>query len=103
MSDARPPACDALRAFTADDATALKAAARTFPKTPFYDVEEKLAARAPDDAPTPAGRAPAREEPSTLERVLASHVTKTVAVTVAGAITRGIMGALLGPPRRRRC
>src|SRR5215470_7261039 len=32
----------ALRAFTADDEKALKAAARTFPKTPFYDVEETL-------------------------------------------------------------
>jgi DNA helicase HerA-like ATPase len=32
----------ALRAFTPDDAKALKAAARTFPKTPFYDVEETL-------------------------------------------------------------
>src|SRR4030095_14863776 len=29
----------ALRAFTADDEKALKAAARTFPKTPVYDVE----------------------------------------------------------------
>jgi len=32
----------ALRAFTPDDATALKAAARTFPKTEFYDVEQVL-------------------------------------------------------------
>jgi hypothetical protein len=32
----------ALRAFTADDAKALKAAARTFPKTDFYDIEETL-------------------------------------------------------------
>lgn len=32
----------ALRAFTADDETALKAAARTFPRTPWYDVEELL-------------------------------------------------------------
>jgi uncharacterized protein len=32
----------ALRAFTADDEKALKAAARTFPKTPFYDLEETL-------------------------------------------------------------
>src|SRR6185369_4676187 len=32
----------ALRAFTPDDEKALKAAARTFPKTPFYDVEETL-------------------------------------------------------------
>jgi hypothetical protein len=32
----------ALRAFTEDDDTALRAAARTFPKTSFYDVEETL-------------------------------------------------------------
>ena len=32
----------ALRAFTADDQTALAAAARTFPKTDFYDIEETL-------------------------------------------------------------
>jgi uncharacterized protein len=32
----------ALRAFTPDDERALKAAARTFPKTEFYDVEETL-------------------------------------------------------------
>ncbi len=32
----------ALRAFTADDAAALKAAARTFPRTPFYDIEQTL-------------------------------------------------------------
>ncbi len=32
----------ALRAFTPDDEKAMKAAARTFPKTPFYDVQETL-------------------------------------------------------------
>jgi len=32
----------ALRAFTPDDEKALKAAARTFPKTKFYDIEETL-------------------------------------------------------------
>ena len=32
----------ALRAFTPDDDKALRAAARTFPKTPFYDIEETL-------------------------------------------------------------
>ena len=32
----------ALRAFTPDDEKALRAAARTFPKTPFYDVQETL-------------------------------------------------------------
>ncbi len=32
----------ALRAFTPDDEKALRAAARTFPKTPYYDVQETL-------------------------------------------------------------
>ena len=32
----------ALRAFTPDDEKALRAAARTFPRTPFYEVEEML-------------------------------------------------------------
>lgn len=165
----------ALRAFTPDDDKALKAAARTFPKTPFYDVEEtlttlgigeafvtvltpkgvptmpfatrlippsstmgplkdlaqrvstspqvrkyataidresareKLAARvaavqpeaeenapAPSRQSAPSGRAP-KPEPTTFDKVLKSPMTRTV----AGVITRGIMGALLGSPRRR--
>ena len=53
----------ALRAFTPDDDKALKAAARTFPKTPHYDVEETLTTLGigeafvtvlrPNGAPTP--------------------------------------------------
>ena len=53
----------ALRAFTAVDDKALTAAARTFPKTPFYDIEETLTTLgigdafvtvlAPNGAPTP--------------------------------------------------
>src|SRR5207247_9986435 len=53
----------ALHAFTPDDDKALKAAARTFPKTEFYDVEETLTTLgigeafitvlAPSGAPTP--------------------------------------------------
>jgi hypothetical protein len=159
----------ALRAFTPDDAAALKAAARTFPKTDFYDIEETLQSLgigealvtvlAPNGVPTapfatrmvpPASRmgplaeaemqqrlassaqvrkyaqvvdresaeeklakaaeaaagpedaAPGRRSvkppPSLIEEVLRSPVTRTV----AGQITRGLMGALLGPPRRRR-
>ena len=169
----------ALRAFTPDDEKALRAAARTFPKTSFYDVQatlttlgigealvtvldakgaptppfatriappssrmgpltpdemrqrlaaspqvreyataidresarELLAARlapaaasADDDAPvareaaaTPRARA-AKAPPSTFEQILKSPIARTV----AGAVTRGIMGALLGPARRRR-
>jgi hypothetical protein len=53
----------ALRAFTPDDDKALKAAARTFPKTQFYDIEETLTTLGtgealvtvlrPNGAPTP--------------------------------------------------
>jgi hypothetical protein len=167
----------ALRAFTPDDEAALKAAARTFPKTGFYDVEETLTTLgigealitvlAPNGVPTPpfatrlippasrmgplsdtemsqqlaassqvreyaqavdresarellvarmapqspgggAAGAPAeppgrgraaRQPPSALEQILKSPLTRTV----AGAVTRGLMGALLGSsPRRRR-
>ena len=172
----------ALRSFTPDDETALKAAARTFPKTKFYDVEETLTSLgigealvtvlSPSGVPTPpfatrmippasrmgpltddemqqrlassaqvrkyakavdresaremlAARAatasgapesdePAqdaaprtrtgKEPPSTFEQILKSPVTRTV----AGTITRGLMGALMGSlgirrsaPRRR--
>jgi hypothetical protein len=172
----------ALRAFTPEDDKALRAAARTFPKTSFYDVEEtlttlgigeafvtvlspkgvptqpfgvrlippaskmapigdldaeiakssqvrkyadaidresareKLAARVvqsseqsasdrdanveyappPQRAPAPSRRA-AKEPPGTFDQILKSPVTRTV----AGVITRGLMGALLGSPRRR--
>jgi hypothetical protein len=172
----------ALRAFTPDDDKALKAAARTFPKTSFYDVEEtlttlgigealvtvlspkgvptppfatrlippassmsplpdadlaqrissspqvrkyttpvdrnsareRLATRvaprtaAPADAPAqqtqwqptparaPASQRDAKTPPTTFEQILKSPVTRTV----AGAVTRGIMGALLGSRRR---
>ena len=171
----------ALRAFTPEDDKALRAAARTFPKTQFYDVEETLttlgigeafvtvlspkgvptppfatrmippsslmsplpdfdqrvatstqvkkyatdidresaremlaarvapspaasSAPAPSSggfAPAPAPKAPkgrvAREPPGALEQMMKSPVARTV----AGAITRGLMGALLGTPRRR--
>jgi hypothetical protein len=171
----------ALRAFTPDDDKALRAAARTFPKTSFYDVEETLttlgigealvtvlnakgaptqpfvvhmippasqmsplddgemqrrlnasaqvreyatpvdresaremlAARAADAAraaadqaasgapptATKAGRSRATREPkSALEQALSSPLARTV----AGVVTRGLMGALLGSTRRRR-
>ena len=161
----------ALRAFTPDDEAALRAAARTFPKTAFYDIEETLQSLGigealvtvlgPSGVPTPpfatrlippasrmgpladaelqprlagsplvrkyreavnpesaqeklaraaqeaggvvAGEKPtarraAKEPPSLIEQVLRSPVTRTV----AGQITRGLMGALLGAPARRR-
>ena len=163
----------ALRAFTEDDEKAMRAAARTFPKTSHYDIQETLTSLgigealvtvlSPSGVPTepfavklvpPAGamspmpadefsrrisssqqvkeyalaidRESAREilaermtaedatekpptaaapkrraasEKSTLEKIANSPLTRTV----AGAVTRGLMGALLGkPPRRRR-
>jgi DNA helicase HerA-like ATPase len=161
----------ALRAFTPDDEKALKAAARTFPKTSFYDVEEtlttlgigealitvlgangaptppfatrlippasrmgpltdaemaprletrqvkkyaqaldresareRLAAKADaatedDDArPTPRSTRTPKPEPSTLDKILKSPLTRSV----ASQLTRSLMGALLGPTRRRR-
>ena len=160
----------ALRAFTPDDEKALKSAARTYPKTDFYDIEETLTTvgigealvtvLSPRGVPTPpvvarivppaarmgpltedemrqrlgaseqvreyanpvdresarellaARMAPpalggqreaaaprqAHQPPGTLEQILRSPVTRTV----AGAVTRGLLGALLGPPTRRR-
>ena len=166
----------ALRAFTPDDEKALRAAARTFPRTSFYDVEETLTTLGIGEAlvtvldakgsPTPPfavrmippqsrmsplsdadmqqrlmssaqvreyaspvdrqsaremlaeraipagapeGREPAastrtvrsratREPPSALEEALNSPLARTV----AGVVTRGLMGALLGRTRRRR-
>jgi DNA helicase HerA-like ATPase len=165
----------ALRAFTPDDEKALRAAAKTFPKTKHYDVQTTLTSLGIGEAfvtvltsrgvPTepfatrlippsslmspmadeerarrlsssqqvkeyaqavdresarellakrletstaaaenveeaaPAPRARARQEKSTIEKIAASPLTRTV----AGVVTRGLMGALLGkPPRRRR-
>jgi DNA helicase HerA-like ATPase len=157
----------ALRAFTPDDEKALRAAARTFPRTEFYDVAEtlttlgigealvsvlrsngapsppfatklippasrmgplaanELAARlstpqvkryaaavdrdsaeeklAREKTPASEPAAPARggragEDRSTFSQILNSPLARTV----AGAVTRGLMGAILGPPRRRR-
>jgi uncharacterized protein len=174
----------ALRAFTPDDEKALRAAARTFPKTTFYDVQETLTTvgigealvtvmadngaptppfvcrmippasrmgaltpeerapllateqvrhyatavdrdsahemltrrmKPPPAAPAPSGRAPSPEinddygtpeappaEPppdsgSSWSDILNSPVARTIATQV----TRGLMGALLGAPRRR--
>jgi DNA helicase HerA-like ATPase len=168
----------ALRAFTPDDEKALKAAARTFPKTDFYDIEETLTTLGIGEAlvtvlgatgiPTPpfatrmvppsarmgpltdqeletrlnassqvrtyaqavdrdsaremlsrrmqpeepeapvrperevrapqAPRRSAKEPPSTFEQILKSPMTRTV----AREVTRGLLGALLGTPSRRR-
>jgi hypothetical protein len=158
----------ALRAFTPDDEKALRAAARTFPRSEFYDVaetlttlgigealvsvlrsngaptppfatklipptsrmgpleasdmatqlatpqvrryaqavdrdsaEEKLARREAEAAQPP--EAPARGarsggDTSTFVQILNSPLARSV----AGVVTRGLMGAILGPTRRRR-
>jgi len=163
----------ALRAFTPDDEKALRAAARTFPKSEFYDVERTLTSLGigealvtvlgPSGVPTPpfatrlvppgsrmaplselelraclataqvqkyakavdrdsakeklerseqaaAGAAPAARSGSARAAPASGGVGETivealnspVARTIASQITRGLMGALLGPPRRRR-
>lgn len=103
----------ALRAFTPDDETSLKAAARTFPKTDFYDIEETLTTLGIGEAlvtvlgstgiPTPPFATRmippgAKEPPSTFEQILKSPMTRTV----AREVTRGLLGALLGTHSRRR-
>ena len=162
----------ALRAFTPDDEKALRAAARTFPKSDFYDVERTLTslgigealvtvlgpkgvptppfaarlvppgsrmgplselelrgclatpqaqkyAKAIDrdsareklereDAAAPAPGVPARaagkgaSAGGGVGETIVEALNSPVARTIAGAITRGLMGALLGPPKRRR-
>jgi hypothetical protein len=168
----------ALRAFTPDDDKALQAAARTFPKTAFYDVAETLTTLgtgealvtvlAPNGAPTPPfairmippssrmgpltddelaqriassqqvkeyaqavdresarelldqraaaaqaetgekeppapKRGAAKAEPGGIGGVLNSPLVKTIAGRATTQVLRGVMGALLGtPPRRRR-
>jgi hypothetical protein len=49
------------------------------------------------DAPAREGRASQDQSP-TLGKILNSPLARTV----AGAVTRGLMGAILGPARRRR-
>jgi DNA helicase HerA-like ATPase len=159
----------ALRAFTPNDEKALRATARTFPKSDLYDLEEVLTTLGTGEAmvtvlspkgvpsqpfatrlippasrlaplsdaelqqriaasalakkyrgaidresaaeklalPAVQGESPphgpaGRPQPSTLEKVLRSPVTRAVATTVSGTLARGLLGALLGPPARRR-
>jgi hypothetical protein len=65
---------------------------------------EEPAEQRADQAPAPRARA-GKEPPTAFEQILKSPVTRTV----AGTITRGLMGALMGSlgirrsaPRRRR-
>jgi DNA helicase HerA-like ATPase len=166
----------ALRAFTPDDEAALRAAARTFPKTEYYDIEktltslgigealvtvlsttgvptppvatrmippasrmgpltdaemaqrlgasrqvkeyaqaidresarEMLAAKMtgadPGAVPVTPGKAaaPAPGALDELARALNSPIVKTIAGRATTQVLRGVMGALLGTPTRRR-
>jgi hypothetical protein len=63
--------------------------------------EEKLSrqrseAEPAPEAPARGGRAP--RDDSSFSKILNSPLARTV----AGAVTRGLMGAILGPARRRR-
>ncbi len=167
----------ALRAFTPDDEAGLRAAARTFPKTAFYDIEKtlqslgigealvtvlstsgvptppvatrmippasrmgpltgpemaqrlsasqqvkeyaqavdresaremlaaKMTADAGDEASAKAGKAAPAPAPSGLDALagaLNSPIVKTIAGRATTQVLRGVMGALLGTPARRR-
>jgi DNA double-strand break repair helicase HerA and related ATPase len=168
----------ALRAFTPDDEKALRAAARTFPKTSFYDIPQTLTTlgigealvtvlgesgapsppfvarvappasrmgplsaeemapllrteqvrryataidrqsayeildqrfepgsandNARPEAPEEKPPAPRPAAPARTESAWHEALHSPVARTIAGQVTRGLMGALLGPPPRRR-
>ena len=53
-----------------------------------------------DDTPVRKGGAHARDED--VGTSIAEALNSPLARTIAGTITRGLMGALLGPTRRRR-
>ena len=62
--------------------------------------EEKLAR---ERAPAAQPAAPTRGRGAGADRSTFSQILNSpLARTVAGAVTRGLMGAILGPPRRRR-
>jgi uncharacterized protein len=60
----------------------------------------EAAAEAETPAPAKGGKASAREEESALGSFLRSPVARTIAVTVAGTLTRTLLGALTGRGRR---
>jgi DNA helicase HerA-like ATPase len=102
----------ALRAFTPDDEKALKAAARTFPKTDFYDIEETLTTLGigealvtvltPSGAPTPpfvcrmippASRMGPLTEPELQQRLATSAQVKEYATAVDRESARELLAA----------
>ena len=64
------------------------------------EVLEKRHADAQASAPEATGKGGAREEESALGAFLRSPVARTIAVTVAGTLTRSVLGALMGKRRR---
>jgi DNA helicase HerA-like ATPase len=88
----------ALRAFTPDDEKALRSAARTFPKTTFYDVEETLTTLGIGEAlVTTLSPTGVPSQPFAVRMVPPSSRMGPLVNTVV----RGLMGALLGGRRRR--
>jgi hypothetical protein len=76
---------------SARETLAARSAPQSAAKSPARDTMRS------EPPPRPRGRA-AKEPASAFEQILKSPVTRTV----AGAITRGLMGALLGSSGRRR-
>jgi hypothetical protein len=106
----------ALRAFTPDDEKALKAAARTFPKTEFYDVERVLTSLGigealvtvltPSGAPTlpfatrmipPASRMGPLTDAELSTRLAASKQVKEYATPVDRESAREMLAARMAP------
>ncbi len=61
---------------------------------------EQAAAAEADAAPTKGGARTAREDEGALGAFMRSPVARTIAVTIAGTITRSVLGALMGKRRR---
>jgi DNA helicase HerA-like ATPase len=106
----------ALRAFTPDDQKALSAAARTFPKTEFYDVEETLTTLgigeafvtvlSPSGVPTPpiatrmippASRMGPMTDSELAQRLGASQQVKEYAAAIDRESAREMLAARLAP------
>jgi len=107
----------ALRAFTPDDDKALKAAARTFPKTAFYDVEETLTTLgigeafvtvlSPRGVPTPpfatrlippASSMSPLADSDLVQRVAGSAQVRKYATAIDRESARERLAARVGPP-----
>src|SRR5688572_5695984 len=106
----------ALRAFTPDDEKALRAAARTFPRTPFYDVQQTLTtlgtgealvtvlgANGAPSAPfatrilAPSSRMGPLTEAEMAQRLAASDQVREYATTIDRESARELLAARLAP------